>query len=95
MVTLIILISFLIISDNIFQFFKEDEVTKSTTLSYRIATICEKWWIQNRSSKDLVAPQTISFLLVRALDQGGKIADVQRVYEIRAALLLIDFQDER
>lgn len=74
-------------------------------LCQHIAALCELWWTQERPGKDQITPQTLSFLLVKALDQGSKIAgaiychslrtDIARLYEFRGSLLLMDFGDER
>ncbi|KAL6047782.1 Condensin-2 complex subunit G2 [Balamuthia mandrillaris] len=63
-------------------------------LSNSICNICEMWWKQERPDKEVLVPHTILFLLANALDEGGKAADVKRLYEFRASLLLLDFQDE-
>eukprot|EP01119_Soliformovum_irregulare_P001617 TRINITY_DN11343_c0_g1_i1.p1 TRINITY_DN11343_c0_g1~~TRINITY_DN11343_c0_g1_i1.p1 ORF type:complete len:679 (-),score=214.77 TRINITY_DN11343_c0_g1_i1:86-2122(-) len=62
-------------------------------LANDMSAIFEMWWIQERPGKESLAPQTISFLVYKALDDG-KVMDVQRVHALRSTLLLIDFLDE-
>jgi hypothetical protein len=79
-------------TDIIFQIYTSEP---NNHIPNGISLFCEKWWFQERPAKESLVPQTLSFLLVRALDTGGKIQDVLRLYAFRSALLLIDFQDER
>lgn len=60
----------------------------------QISHICETWWHQERPGREQLTPQTISYLLVRVLEDN-KVVDAQRLYNFRAALLIIDFGDER
>ena len=39
-------------------------------------------------------PQTISYLLVRALQDSATAADVRRLYAFRTALTVLDYADE-
>eukprot|EP00026_Physarum_polycephalum_P001187 Phypoly_transcript_01188.p1 GENE.Phypoly_transcript_01188~~Phypoly_transcript_01188.p1 ORF type:complete len:1187 (+),score=275.43 Phypoly_transcript_01188:424-3561(+) len=58
-----------------------------------IVATCETWYMQKRDGREHLVAQTISYLLIHAIDHG-KQADVKRVCSFREALMLIDFQDE-
>ncbi|CAK9229150.1 unnamed protein product [Sphagnum troendelagicum] len=58
-----------------------------------IAGLCELWWHNGLEGKQSLISQSLPFLLNKSLDLGRK-ADVKRVYGLREALTLFDFQDE-
>ncbi|CAM6022437.1 unnamed protein product [Sphagnum balticum] len=58
-----------------------------------IAGLCELWWHSGLEGKQSLISQSLPFLLNKSLDSGRK-ADVKRVYGLREALTLFDFQDE-
>lgn len=69
------------------------QMTEYPTTADMIVSICENWWIQQRPMKDSIAPQTISFLLLRALN-FNRPAEVGRLYRVIINSLfgcLIDF----
>lgn len=39
-----------------------------------ISEVCELWYLQQRDGRENVVPQTITFLLVRALDFESKVS---------------------
>lgn len=59
-----------------------------------LSELCEMWFIQNRSSRDAVAPQMISFLLAKALATDSKQLDLKRLFLVREALTYLDLEDE-
>ena len=59
-----------------------------------LSELCEMWFIQNRSSRDAVAPQMISFLLAKALATDSKQLDMKRLFMVREALTYLDLEDE-
>ena len=60
----------------ILQSFEEDSSMGGNLrrVSNDIAEMCETWWNQDRPEKEQFVPQTISFLLIRALEVSGKVA---------------------
>lgn len=66
----------------------------SSKLANSISQLCEAWWKQGLLDKNTLVPQTISYLLVRSIEQSGTKADVSRVNQMRESLLLLDFDDE-
>lgn len=59
-----------------------------------IFTMCEKWWHGNFEDKEQLVTQLIPLLLMRSLDDNAQKNDVKRLYSIREAIDLLDFQDE-
>lgn len=59
-----------------------------------LSELCELWFTQNRSSRDAVAPQMISYLLARALATDSKQLDLKRLFMVREALTYLDLEDE-
>lgn len=52
-------------------------------LANEISLLCETWWHQDRPNKEQLTPQTISYLLIRALQTGkpvGKLLWFQKEY---------------
>ncbi|CAH9118923.1 unnamed protein product, partial [Cuscuta epithymum] len=64
-----------------------------TGLSCETASVCEVWWKRDLTGKESLITQSLPFMLSRALTFKKKV-DVQRVYAMREALLLFDFEDE-
>ncbi|KAE8675627.1 hypothetical protein F3Y22_tig00111650pilonHSYRG00052 [Hibiscus syriacus] len=62
-------------------------------LSYEIACLCEEWWKQNLPEKEILISQTLPFFLSKSLTMKKKV-DVHRVYSLREAFNLFDFEDE-
>jgi condensin-2 complex subunit G2 len=56
-----------------------------------IAGLCELWWHNGLEGKQSLISQSLPFLINKSLDSGRK-ADVKRVYGLREALMLFDFQ---
>eukprot|EP01105_Mastigella_eilhardi_P006309 TRINITY_DN1792_c0_g5_i1.p1 TRINITY_DN1792_c0_g5~~TRINITY_DN1792_c0_g5_i1.p1 ORF type:complete len:1236 (+),score=325.15 TRINITY_DN1792_c0_g5_i1:306-3710(+) len=65
---------------------------RHSTLADEISQACETWWLQGRPDKEQVAPVTLFFLLVRALDTNSRAIDITRLCAMREALTVIDFQ---
>ncbi|CAM9609122.1 unnamed protein product, partial [Hapterophycus canaliculatus] len=59
-----------------------------------IAKVCETWWTQDRPGAEHLVVHLLPVMLVRSLGPSAKEADVKRMYGIRKALLLLDFEDE-
>ena len=59
-----------------------------------IRNLCEYWWKHNFHGRDLLVTSLLPLLLVKSLDGAAQSADVRRMYDMRDALHLLDFEDE-
>eukprot|EP00793_Prasinoderma_coloniale_P001080 PRCOL_00006071-RA len=57
-----------------------------------ISSLCEAWWANGTAGRDELVPQTVVYVIGRAIDVG-RAADVKRCYAMRDALALFDFAD--
>ena len=57
-----------------------------------IFSMCENWWHGNFEDKELFVTQLIPLLLVKSLEDTAQKNDVKRLYSIRDAILLLDFE---
>lgn len=62
-------------------------------LSNEIASLCEEWWKRDLPGRETLISQSLPFLLSRSLTLKKKV-DVHRVYTLRDAFALFDFEDE-
>ncbi|KAK1588054.1 hypothetical protein Q3G72_019459 [Acer saccharum] len=62
-------------------------------LSLEIANLCESWWRDDLDGKEMLISQFLPFLVSRSLTLKKKV-DVHRVYVLRDAFTLFDFEDE-
>lgn len=62
-------------------------------LCLEIAGICEFWWKEGLLERETLISQSLPFLLSRSLTLKKKV-DVHRVYMLREAFALFDFEDE-
>ncbi|KAL1208038.1 hypothetical protein V5N11_008185 [Cardamine amara subsp. amara] len=62
-------------------------------LCLEIAGICEGWWKEGLVGRETLISQSLPFLLSRSLTLKKKV-DVHRVYMLREAFTLFDFEDE-
>ena len=67
---------------------------RASELQAAIVEMCEAWWLGERAGGDQLVPQTVSYLLVRALQDSATAADVKRLYAFRTALTVLDYADE-
>lgn len=58
-----------------------------------IASLCEEWWKSDLLGRDSLISQSLPFLLSKSLTLKKKV-DVHRVYALREAFALFDFEDE-
>ncbi|EPS65713.1 hypothetical protein M569_09063, partial [Genlisea aurea] len=58
-----------------------------------IGHLCEEWWKKSLLGKDTLISQSLPYFLSRSLTLKKKV-DVHRVYVLRDAFLLFDFEDE-
>ncbi|KAK6793555.1 hypothetical protein RDI58_007008 [Solanum bulbocastanum] len=64
-----------------------------SVLLSEIANLCEEWWKDGLYGKETLISQALPFLLSRALTLKKKV-DVHRVYMLREAFTLLDYEDE-
>ncbi|ESQ33514.1 hypothetical protein EUTSA_v10006613mg [Eutrema salsugineum] len=64
-----------------------------TVLCFEIVGICESWWKEGLTGREALISQSLPFLLSRSLTLKKKV-DVHRVYMLREAFTLFDFEDE-
>ncbi|XP_057957606.1 uncharacterized protein LOC131150725 [Malania oleifera] len=64
-----------------------------SVLSSEIANLCEEWWKKELPGRETLISQSLPFLLSRSLTLRKKV-DVHRVYTLREAFVLFDFEDE-
>ncbi|XP_024025465.1 uncharacterized protein LOC21392733 isoform X2 [Morus notabilis] len=62
-------------------------------LSSEIANLCEQWWKEDLPGRESLISQSLPFFLSRSLTSTTK-QDVHRVYALRGAFALFDFEDE-
>ncbi|KAK4840740.1 hypothetical protein QYF36_017024 [Acer negundo] len=62
-------------------------------LSLEIANLSESWWRDDLEGKEMLISQFLPFLVSRSLTLKKKV-DVHRVYVLRDAFTLFDFEDE-
>ncbi|KAL3646421.1 hypothetical protein CASFOL_011601 [Castilleja foliolosa] len=68
--------------------FESDSVLLS-----EIANLCEEWWKGDLEGKETLISQSLPVILSRSLTLKKKV-DIHRVYSIRDAFTLFDFEDE-
>ena len=59
-----------------------------------IARVCEQWWKEERGGAEFLVAQTVPYLVARSLEEDAKEVLVKRVYAMRGALLLLDYEEE-
>lgn len=64
-----------------------------SVLSSEIAILCEEWWKEDLPGRETLISQFLPFLVSRSLTLKKKV-DVHRVYTLREAFNLFDFEDE-
>jgi hypothetical protein len=58
-----------------------------------IAKVCEAMWLGERKGAELLMAQLLPFLLIHALGDEARDADVKRIFGVRGALMLMDLDD--
>ncbi|XAR51362.1 hypothetical protein NMG60_11005964 [Bertholletia excelsa] len=64
-----------------------------SALLSEIANLCEEWWKEVLPGREILISQSLPFLLSRSLTLKKKV-DVHRVYMLREAFSLFDYEDE-
>ena len=61
-------------------------------LADRTAKLSEAFWSGSLPGREQLVPQTATYLLNCALNEGGRVSDVKRVYAFRDALTLLEYE---
>ena len=69
--------------------------TKGMQIQATIASLCETWWHQRFVDREAMVVQLLPLLVVRSLDASAQKSDVKRLFLIREALAVLDFENER
>lgn len=64
-----------------------------SVLMLEVSNLCEEWWKENLPGRETLISQSIPVLLSRSLTLKKKV-DVHKVYALREAFTLFDFEDE-
>lgn len=75
--------------DNLILFESEED----SALLSEIASLCEEWWKESFPGREALISQYLPFLLSKSLTLKRKV-DVHRVYVLREAFCLFDFEDD-
>ncbi len=71
----------------------DDSIIGATSLKVAISRICEFWWTKEENGAENMVTQLIPYLLVISLGPTALDADIKRVYNVRGAILLFEFDD--
>ncbi|KAI0497706.1 hypothetical protein KFK09_020939 [Dendrobium nobile] len=63
------------------------------SLLSEVANLCEGWWKDNLPERENLINQSLPFLLSKSLTYGKK-TDVHRIFALREAFSLFDYEDE-
>lgn len=58
-----------------------------------VSKLSELWWLNNEEGAENLMPQLITFLLMTTLGIDGHDVDIKRLYGLRGAFLLLDFEN--
>lgn len=67
---------------------------KGMQVQTSIASLCELWWHQRFVDREALVVQLLPLLVVRSLDANALKTDVKRLFYIREALNVLDFEHE-
>lgn len=68
--------------------------SNESCLQSTISKVCEAWWTQNETGRELVVTQLIAYLLLCAVENDETDVFVKRLYVIKSAFQLLDFDDD-
>jgi hypothetical protein len=71
----------------------DESIPGALAVKMSIARICENWWVSKVDGAENLVTQLIPYLLIVSLGPAAHDADVKRLYNIRSALQLLDFDD--
>ena len=72
----------------------DETIPGTNQLKSSISRLCEKWWINQSEGAENIIIQLVPYLLITALSPSSRDIDAKRLYNVRGALLLFDFDDE-
>ena len=72
----------------------DDELAGAKALKVSISKACEYYYLKGYAGADNVVSQLIVYLLIIVNSNLCKDIDVKRLYSMRSAILLFDFEDE-
>lgn len=58
-----------------------------------VSKLSEIWWLNNEEGAENLMPQLITYLLMSTLGFEGHDVDIKRLYALRGAFLLLDFEN--
>lgn len=70
-----------------------DEIPGASAFKNTVARCCESWWVKDEPGAPNLVVQLVPYNLMSALGPSILDADVKRCWNIRGALLLLDFED--
>ena len=72
----------------------DESIHGAQQLKTAVSRICEEWWVKDEPGADNLVAQLLPYLLICANAPDAYDSDVIRVFKIREALCLLDFDDE-
>lgn len=60
----------------------------------KISSLCESWWKHKFQDRECMVVQLLPLLVAKSLDESATKADISRLFGIRHALDVLDFDDE-
>ena len=63
-------------------------------VQHKICALCESWWKHNFQDRECMVVQLLPLLVAKSLDESASKADIKRLFVIRQALDVLDFEDE-
>lgn len=60
----------------------------------KISALCEMWWKKNLQDRECMVVQLLPLVVAKSLDESATKADINRLYGMRHALEVLDFDDE-
>jgi len=64
-----------------------------TATKVLVSKLSELWWLNNEEGAENLMPQLITYLLMTTLGIDGHDVDIKRLYGLRGAFLLLDFEN--
>ena len=71
----------------------EENIPGARELKNSISKTCERCWLENEEGAEALIPQLIPYLLLTSLETNCPDANVKRIYAMRYALCLLDYED--
>jgi condensin-2 complex subunit G2 len=68
--------------------------TKGIQVQTNIASLCETWWIQRFVDREAMVPMLMPYLVAKTLDGTAQKSDVKRLFQMKNALAVLDFENE-